>query len=100
MPKDSLTIEGSKGGASDSPGGQTGRCLRVLVVAPSFDILGGQSVQAARLIFRLRELPFLEVGFLPINPRLPGILRWMQAIKYLRYFAVLLRCFVGEGSEV
>src|SRR6267143_1405732 len=84
MLKDSLTIEGSKAGASDSPGGQTGRCLRVLVVAPSFDILGGQSVQAARLISRLRELPFLEAGFLPINPRLPVILRWMQAIKYLR----------------
>ncbi len=58
--------------------------LRVLVVAPSFDILGGQSVQAARLISRLRETPSLEVDFLPINPRLPGVLRKLQAIKYLR----------------
>lgn len=48
------------------------------------DILGGQAVQAAGLISRLRELPFLNVGFLPINPRLPGPLRNLQAIKYLR----------------
>ncbi len=87
MRKNSLTIEGSQAAVG----------LRVLVVAPSFDILGGQSVQAARLISRLRESPFFEVGFVAINPRLPGMLRKMQAIKYLRtavtsllYFAALL----------
>lgn len=71
--------------------------LRILVVAPSFDILGGQAVQAARLVLRLRELPQFEVGFLPINPRLPGVLRKLQAVKYLRtivtsllYLATLL----------
>jgi glycosyltransferase involved in cell wall biosynthesis len=58
--------------------------LRVLIVAPSFDIIGGQSVQAAELWSRLREEPSLDVGFLPINPRLPGVLRKLQAIKYLR----------------
>jgi glycosyltransferase involved in cell wall biosynthesis len=58
--------------------------LRILVVAPSFDIIGGQTVQAARLIERLRQEPGLEVGFLPINPRLPGALRKLQAIKYVR----------------
>ena len=58
--------------------------LRVLVVAASFDILGGQAIQAARLITRLSELPQFEVGFLPINPRLPGALRQLQTIKYLR----------------
>jgi glycosyltransferase involved in cell wall biosynthesis len=58
--------------------------LRILFVAPSFDILGGQSVQAARLMDRLREEPSLEIGFLPINPRLPGILRKLQSIKYIR----------------
>lgn len=70
----------------------------MLVVAPSFDILGGQSVQAARLLDRLREEPSLEIGFLPINPRLPGILRSLQSIKYVRtlvtsiaYIASLLR---------
>jgi L-malate glycosyltransferase len=58
--------------------------LRVLIVAPSFDILGGQSVQAARLLERLRQEPGLEVGFLAVNPRLPGVLRKLQAIKYVR----------------
>ena len=63
---------------------QTTKTLRVLIVAPSFDILGGQSVQAARLLERLREEPSLDIGFLPINPRLPGVLRHLQRIKYVR----------------
>ncbi|HEX3248833.1 MAG TPA: glycosyltransferase family 4 protein [Pyrinomonadaceae bacterium] len=58
--------------------------LRVLIVAPTFGILGGQSVQAARLLDHLREEPSLRVGFLPINPRLPGVLRSLQRIKYVR----------------
>src|SRR4051812_36005731 len=60
------------------------RKLSILIVAPSFDILGGQSVQAGRLFERLREESTLQVGFLPINPRLPGILRGLQRVKYLR----------------
>jgi glycosyltransferase involved in cell wall biosynthesis len=48
------------------------------------DILGGQSVQAARLIERLSGEAPLDVGFLPINPRLPGVLRRLQRIKYVR----------------
>ena len=58
--------------------------LRVLIVGPSLDILGGQSVQAARMLSRLQEEPSLEMGFLPINPRLPGVLRKLQSIKYVR----------------
>jgi L-malate glycosyltransferase len=57
---------------------------RVLIIAPSFDILGGQAVQAARLLKGLRAEAKFEVGFLPINPRLPGVLRKLQAIKYVR----------------
>ncbi len=58
--------------------------LRILIVAPSLDILGGQAVQATRLLARLGEEASLEVGFLPVNPRLPGVLRKLQAIKYVR----------------
>jgi L-malate glycosyltransferase len=58
--------------------------VRVLIVAASLDILGGQAVQAERLIRHLKDEPSLEVGFLPINPRLPGILRKLQSIKYVR----------------
>jgi glycosyltransferase involved in cell wall biosynthesis len=58
--------------------------LRILIVAPSFDILGGQAVQAARLLKGLRAERSLEVDFLPINPRLPGVLGKLQGIKYVR----------------
>ncbi len=71
--------------------------IRVLIVAPSIDILGGQAVQAARLVEKLRKEPGLKVGFLPVNPRLPSPLRKLQAIKYVRtavtsaiYLAMLL----------
>ena len=57
---------------------------RVLIVAPSLDILGGQSVQAAQLLEYIRQEKSVEVGFLPINPRLPGVLRYLQKIKYVR----------------
>jgi glycosyltransferase involved in cell wall biosynthesis len=58
--------------------------VRVLIVAASLDILGGQAVQAERLIRHLQNEPSLRVSFLPINPRLPGILRKLQSIKYVR----------------
>jgi glycosyltransferase involved in cell wall biosynthesis len=71
--------------------------LRVLVVAPSLDILGGQSRQAVRLMEGLSREPDLEIGFVPHNPRLPGLLRSLQKIKYVRtvittiyYIALLL----------
>jgi glycosyltransferase involved in cell wall biosynthesis len=61
--------------------------VRVCVVAPSLDILGGQAVQAQRLVTRLREIPSLDVRFLPVNPRLPGPLRLLQRVKYVRTLA-------------
>lgn len=71
--------------------------LRVLVAAPSLDILGGQSRQAVRLMEGLGRESDLEIGFVPHNPRLPGLLRSLQKIKYVRtvvttlyYIALLL----------
>ena len=58
--------------------------VRVLIVAASLDILGGQAVQAERLVRHLQSEPSVQVSFLPINPRLPGILRKLQSIKYVR----------------
>lgn len=60
------------------------RPIRLVIVAPSLDILGGQSRQAVRLMDGLREEPSLEFDFIPHNPRLPGILRNLQKIKYVR----------------
>jgi len=58
--------------------------LRVLIVAPSLRILGGQSRQAVRLITGLNAEPSLEVSFLPHDPILPRSLRWLQQVRYVR----------------
>lgn len=62
----------------------TNNRIRVLLIAPSLDILGGQSRQAVRLREGLSRESDLEIGFLPHNPRLPGPLRLLQKIKYIR----------------
>jgi glycosyltransferase involved in cell wall biosynthesis len=58
--------------------------IKVLIVAPSLDITGGQSRQAVRLMEAFRQDPSLEIGFVAHNPRLPGPLRYLQQVKYLR----------------
>ena len=58
--------------------------LQVLIAAPSLDILGGQSRQAAVLRSWFSRDPELQVDFVPHNPRLPGPLRLLQRIKYVR----------------
>lgn len=58
--------------------------VRVCVVAPSLDIVGGQSVQARRLIDHLGDVSGIEVGFVAHNPRLPGPLRLLQRVKLVR----------------
>lgn len=83
----------SEEGQSNSPK------VRVCLVGPSLDILGGQAVQAQRLLTALSSSDRLEVGFLPVNPRLPGPLGSLQRIKYVRtivtsiaYLGSLVRC--------
>ncbi|HJZ69894.1 MAG TPA: glycosyltransferase family 4 protein [Blastocatellia bacterium] len=58
--------------------------IRVCIVVASIDIVGGQAVQALRLMEGLGEEPGIEAELLPINPRLPRPLRWLQRIKYVR----------------
>lgn len=58
--------------------------IRVGIVVASIDILGGQAIQALRLMEGLRAEPGIEAELLPINPRLPRPLRWLQRIKYVR----------------
>jgi glycosyltransferase involved in cell wall biosynthesis len=69
----------------------------VLVVAASLDILGGQAVEAQRILRGMLDEPSVELSFLPVNPRLPGVLRGLQRVKYVRtvvtslmYWALLL----------
>ena len=58
--------------------------IRLLLVAPSLRILGGQAVQANYLLEHLSREPQFKVSFVPHNPRFPGPLRLLQKIKYLR----------------
>jgi L-malate glycosyltransferase len=58
--------------------------VRVCLVAPSLDIMGGQAVQADRLRRALGSAAALDVEFLPVNPRAPGPIRWLQRVKYAR----------------
>jgi L-malate glycosyltransferase len=58
--------------------------IRVCLVAPSLDIYGGQARQAVRLLTAFSQEPVLTTGFIPHNPRLPGALRQLQQIKYVR----------------
>ena len=81
-------------------GGKHLQRIRVLIIAPSLDILGGQSVQADRLMERLCKEPTLEVEFLPINPRLPGPLRKLQRIKYVRTLVTSLAYYLSLLARV
>lgn len=60
------------------------RRTRVLLIAPSFDIVGGQAVQASRLLEELRKSAEIEIDFQPVNPRAPVVLRPLQKVKYVR----------------
>ena len=60
------------------------RPIRLLLVAPALRILGGQAVQANYLLQHLGREPHFEVSFVPHNPQLPGPLRFLQSIKYVR----------------
>ena len=74
--------------------------LRVLIVAASLDILGGQAVQAERLVRHLQREPSLDVSFLAINPRLPGKLRKLQSIKYVRTVTTSILYWLNLLREV
>ncbi len=67
------------------PGPVAGRTpLRVCLVGPSLDIVGGQSIVLDRLRTRFGETDGVQVSFVPVNPRLPGVLGALQRIKYVR----------------
>jgi glycosyltransferase involved in cell wall biosynthesis len=80
--------------------------LRVLIVAPSLDILGGQSRQAVRLMTGLQTEPALKADFQAHNPRLPGPFRALQKIKYVRtilttlYYLIMLLVRVGKYDVI
>src|SRR5262245_16751822 len=58
--------------------------LRVLIIAAPPDWIGGQAVQAARLLDGLAHESQVEAKFLSIHPRLPGAFHHLHKIKYVR----------------
>ena len=58
--------------------------VRVAMVAPSMGILGGQAVQADRLLRAWRGDAEVEAWLVPINPAPPRALRRAVDVKYLR----------------
>src|SRR5262245_15265227 len=63
---------------------ESGRRVKVAMVAPSLRILGGQAVQADRLLEAWRDDPDVEAWLVPVNPLLPRLLSFAVDIKYLR----------------
>ncbi|HTB13502.1 MAG TPA: glycosyltransferase family 4 protein [Bryobacteraceae bacterium] len=61
--------------------------IRVLLIAPSKEVLGGQSVQASRLMASLSERPELEMAFQPICPRI-GFLGRIKFVRTMGYIVV------------
>ena len=58
--------------------------IKVAFVAPSLRILGGQAVQADRLLAAWTNDPDVDAWLVPVNPLPPRALRVTLAIKYLR----------------
>jgi glycosyltransferase involved in cell wall biosynthesis len=59
--------------------------IRVLLIAPTLDIIGGQSMQANQLVRCMAKEPSVEMRFLPVNPRIPRAL----SMKYVRTLITL-----------
>src|SRR4051812_20880697 len=73
---------------------------KVGLVAPSLDILGGQSVAAQLLVKRLCDDGY-SVRFIPINPRFAPALQWMRRVRYARSIlneALYFRSLIGLES--
>lgn len=102
-----MGIAGSKSGVLAAGEATASHCdhtaarpVRVCIVAPSLDILGGQAIQAQRLLAAFAESDHVHAGFLAVNPRLPGILRALQRIKYVRTIATSIAYVASLLSRV
>src|SRR5581483_5519689 len=64
--------------------------VQVAVVAPTLRILGGQAVQADRLLRSWHNSDDIDAWLVPINPVPPGPLRFALDVKFLRTIATEL----------
>jgi glycosyltransferase involved in cell wall biosynthesis len=64
--------------------------LNVAIVAPSMRILGGQAVQASRLLRSWRDDPDVFAWLVPVDPLPPGPFAALTKVKYVRTVATQL----------
>jgi glycosyltransferase involved in cell wall biosynthesis len=70
--------------------GRAARRIRVAIVAPSLRILGGQAVQAQRLLDAWNDDPDVRAWLVPVNPVPPGPLRHLTRMRFARTAATQL----------
>ena len=60
------------------------RAIQVAIVGPSLRYVGGQSVQAAGLLAKWDGDEAVIANFIPIDPELPKLFRWVERLPILR----------------
>jgi phenylacetate-CoA ligase len=75
--------------------------VHVLLIAPSLSIIGGQSIQASRLLRYLANEPSVQVRFLAVNSQLPAALS-MKYVRTLISLVLYLARLVGNigGADI
>lgn len=66
-----------------------GKPVRVLMIAPSKALIGGQGIQAARMLEGFAGMPGIAVTFQPIDPELPFGLRRVPGVRTVASALVL-----------
>jgi glycosyltransferase involved in cell wall biosynthesis len=74
--------------------------LNVAIVAPSMGILGGQAVQASRLLRSWENDPEVRAWLVPINPPPPHALTFSVRVKYLRTLVTQLGYWPSLAREL
>jgi len=72
--------------------------LRIALVAPTFEILGGHAVQMSILAERLQSDEY-SVTVLPINPQFPKGPRWVRRYPYVRTLVIQARAVRSACSH-
>jgi glycosyltransferase involved in cell wall biosynthesis len=87
-----------KKGKASLSSSQVNPPIRVLLIAPSIDILGGQAIQAIHLMTRLGTEPEVRMAFQPINPRI-GFLRRIRFVRTAATFALYFFSVAARSSR-
>jgi glycosyltransferase involved in cell wall biosynthesis len=58
--------------------------LKVAIIGPSGNYIGGQSVQVELLLRHWRDDADVEATFIPVDPPFPSLLRWVNRVPFLR----------------